>query len=111
MNNKQPYNIIRNAKIMLLSTASYGFESVQNSLDADISNLELSILYHNKIYDEKQSQFVREQFDKLTYSIDELINAHKKQIFASIDRLMRDFTKNDSDDNRSEGETDDSKEK
>ena len=101
MKNKQKKcNITQNAKIMLLSTTSYGFESLKNNLDADISNLELSVLYRNKIYDEEDSKYVREMFNELALSVDTLINEHKKKIFVSFDRLMRNFTKYNSAENQ-----------
>lgn len=86
---------------MLLSTTTYALDTLKNNLDAYISNLELSVLYRNKIYDEEEYKRVCEMFNELALSLDRLINEHKKKIFVSLDslmsdRLIRNLTKNNS---------------
>jgi len=101
MNENQQYDIIKNAKILLLSTANSRIKAMQDSIAADILNLELSILHHNKIYDREQSHFIHKTFDELSHTIDSLVVSHKEEVFAFINNLMRDFVKSISPENLS----------
>lgn len=93
MNDDQTYNIIRKGKTILLTTANSHIKILQDTISADILNLELTILYRNKICDAQKIQLIHQMFNHLSSDIDLLITSHKQEALASVNNLMKNFAK------------------
>ena len=81
-------NIIDNIKGLFISSIESNISQMKDKISADILNMEISLLYQNKIYGE-EAYAVQDLFSELSDNIDDVLNQYKTNCINSIINLLQ----------------------